>query len=94
MRESVVYWAEAIGGGALAGVAAGLIALVIGVLLHERRAAFKSFVACIVVGVIGGLKLIGLLLIVVLWPIYAAYRTKKRFAQQAIPADRPKTGSG
>jgi hypothetical protein len=95
MRESAIYWAGVIADGALVGIAAGLIALTLGVILNERQAAMKSFAGCVVVGLIGGLKLLGLLLVVVLWPVYEAYRSKKRrSAQQAIPADRPKTGSG
>lgn len=83
-NTGVIYWLGVFGGSLAVGVAFGLIALCIGAAAGELKAARQVFLACVVVSLVGGLKLVAPMFVPMLWPIYKARKeTKQRLAKSS-----------
>lgn len=74
---SLEYWIGVLTGGLVTGLLFGLIPLGIGFALGETKAAKRAFWASAVIGLIGGLKFLGVLSPLILWPIFEARRQTK-----------------
>ena len=75
------------------GIACGVFALYIGALVDEVKTAKRVFAGFVITSLIGGLKLVGILFVPLLWPIFEARkRTKQRLAQQNMQPGGPASG--
>ena len=93
MQGGIMYWLDLIVGGAVVGAAVGIIPLGLGFVLKVRRAGLLSFLACVLVGIVGGLKTLGMLFVPILMPIYQAQKDRKKaLAQQGTQHGRAEDG--
>lgn len=93
MQPSVEYWVSAIGVSLLIGGFFGLIALYISAVVGEVKAGKRVFVSFVVVSLLGGLKMIGILFVLLVMPIFLARKkTKERLAQESLRPDETSPG--